>query len=119
MHYDHIVVGAGSMGMAAGYFLARQGRKVLLLDAFQPPHTRGSHHGETRLIRLAYGEGKHYVPFILRAYELWKELESLSEKEIFRQVGILNFAPTNDSFIHNIVASSKQYQLPIELLSAK
>lgn len=42
MHYDHIVVGAGTMGMAAGYFLAREGKNVLLLDAFQPPHAKGS-----------------------------------------------------------------------------
>ncbi|MEI8598659.1 FAD-dependent oxidoreductase [Vibrio sp. M60_M31a] len=30
MQYDVIVVGAGSMGMSTGYFLAKQGKKVLL-----------------------------------------------------------------------------------------
>src|SRR5690554_6886797 len=93
MHYDHIVIGAGSMGMAAGYYLAREGKNVLLLDAFQPPHNRGSHHGETRLIRIAYGEGEQYVPFVLRALELFKELESVTNKEIYRQVGILTYFP--------------------------
>ena len=28
-HYEVIIVGAGSMGMAAGYFLAKQGVKDL------------------------------------------------------------------------------------------
>lgn len=46
MDYDVIIVGAGSMGMAAGYYLARDGKRVLLLDAHDPPHTEGSHHGE-------------------------------------------------------------------------
>lgn len=119
MHYDHIVVGAGSMGSAAGYYLAREGRKTLLLDAFQPPHDKGSHHGETRLIRFAYGEGPRYVPFVLRAKELWEELETLTDKEIFKRVGILNFSPKNDPYMANIIESSKQFQLPIELLSAE
>ena len=30
--YDVIVVGAGSMGMAAGYYLAEQGKKTLLIN---------------------------------------------------------------------------------------
>lgn len=33
------------MGMSAGYNLARRGVKTLLVDAFDPPHTQGSHHG--------------------------------------------------------------------------
>jgi N-methyl-L-tryptophan oxidase len=44
-HYDVIIIGAGSMGMAAGYYLARQGTEVLLIDAFDPPHSNGSHAG--------------------------------------------------------------------------
>ncbi|MEK4350809.1 hypothetical protein MKX41_08180 [Paenibacillus sp. FSL R5-0475] len=42
------------MGMSAGYNLARRGVKTLLVDTFDPPHTQGSHHGESRLIRHAY-----------------------------------------------------------------
>ncbi len=36
MDYDVIIVGAGSMGMAAGYYLAKEGKNVLMLDAFTP-----------------------------------------------------------------------------------
>ena len=61
-HYDVIVAGAGSMGMAAGYFLAKRGVNVLLVDAFDPPHDKGSHFGKTRIILHAYGEGRRYVP---------------------------------------------------------
>ncbi len=63
MLYDIIILGAGSMGMSAGYHLAKEGRKVLMLDSYHPPHNHGSHHGETRIIRHAYGEGEAYVPF--------------------------------------------------------
>lgn len=44
--YDVIVVGAGSMGMSAGYYLARKGLRTLLIDAFDPPNREGSHHGD-------------------------------------------------------------------------
>jgi N-methyl-L-tryptophan oxidase len=48
--------------MATGYYLAKRGVKTLLIDAFDPPHSLGSHHGDTRMIRHAYGEGASYVP---------------------------------------------------------
>lgn len=118
MHFDHIVIGAGSMGMAAGYYLAKEGHKTLLLDAFNPPHDKGSHHGETRLIRFAYGEGTRYVPFALRAGELWEQLEQLTDKEVFRRTGILNFTPKGDPYMENVIKSAKEFQLPLEQLTA-
>ncbi|MBB5175105.1 glycine/D-amino acid oxidase-like deaminating enzyme [Texcoconibacillus texcoconensis] len=34
MNYDVIIIGTGSMGMAAGYFLSKSGKNTLLLDSF-------------------------------------------------------------------------------------
>lgn len=118
MHFDSIVIGAGSMGMAAGYYLAKEGYQTLCIDAFTPPHTFGSHHGETRLIRYAYGEGEQYVPFVLHAKKLWDELAEQTEREIFRQVGIINFSPKNDPYLNTVVSSAKKYNIPVELLDA-
>lgn len=119
MQYDVIVVGAGSMGMAAGYFLAKHGQRVLLLDAFDPPHSHASHHGETRIIRHAYGEGKDYVPLALRAQTLWEELEHQSQRSIFLKTGVLNIGERTRPFISTLIASAEEYQLPIEVLSAE
>ncbi|MBB6448251.1 monomeric sarcosine oxidase [Geomicrobium halophilum] len=116
--YDVIVVGAGSMGMAAGYYLTRQGAKTLLIDAFDPPHTNGSHHGDTRIIRHAYGEGREYVPLALRAQTLWNELQQEVDETIFKKTGVLGFGPEGSAFIDEAIASSKQYSLPLELLDA-
>ncbi|MEH7321188.1 FAD-dependent oxidoreductase, partial [Priestia megaterium] len=87
MHYDVIVIGAGSMGVAAGYFLSKSGKRTLLLDSFNPPHNNGSHHGDTRIIRYAYGEGEEYVPLVLKAQELWRDLENDTGKRLFLQTG--------------------------------
>ena len=75
-HYDVVVCGLGVMGSAALYHLARRGQRVLGIDRFTPGHDRGSSHGETRIIRLAYFEHPSYVPLVRRAYELWRELEA-------------------------------------------
>lgn len=114
-HYDVIVAGAGSMGMAAGYYLARQGVKVLLVDAFDPPHDQGSHYGDTRIIRHAYGEGREYVPLALRSQVLWDELEKKTHHKIFMQSGAMGFGlKGNAPFIDEAVASGKEYNLDVE-----
>ena len=118
MHYHHIVIGAGSMGMAAGYQLAKGGGKTLLLDSFSPPHDNGSHHGETRLIRYAYGEGLEYVPFALRAGALWRELQQATNKKIFHETGVLNAGAKETPFVQNVMASAQKFKLPLEVFSA-
>ena len=72
--YDAIVVGAGGMGSAALYHVARRGARVCALERFAIAHDRGSSHGDTRIIRKAYMEHPDYVPLMYRAYELWQEL---------------------------------------------
>lgn len=116
MTYDVIVVGAGSMGMAAGYFLSKSGKKTLLLDSFNPPHNNGSHHGETRIIRHAYAEGEQYVPFVLKAQELWNDLERETGKQLFIKTGVLNVGNKNSDFIQNTVSSADKYSLPLEII---
>lgn len=118
VHFDVIIVGAGSMGMPAGYFLARRGVKTLLVDAYDPPHTQGSHHGETRIIRHAYGEGKEYVPLALRAQTLWDALQRETNETIFKQTGVLGFGPDSSAFIDEAIASAEEYDLTLEVLLA-
>jgi sarcosine oxidase len=72
---DVVVVGAGAMGSATAYWLARDGRKVVLLERFAQGHTRGSSHGQTRIFRLAYPDPA-YVGLAQRALELWREIEA-------------------------------------------
>ncbi|CAG7638543.1 N-methyl-L-tryptophan oxidase [Paenibacillus allorhizosphaerae] len=117
-HYEVIVLGAGAMGMAAGYYLAKQGVNTLLIDAFDPPHGYGSHHGDTRIIRHAYGEGRQYVPLALRAQELWEALERESGQKLFRRTGVLGVGSKQSKFIKEAIASANKYHLPLEVLSA-
>lgn len=76
MNSDVIVIGLGAVGSAACYQLARGGARVCGIDRYYPPHSLGSTHGETRITRLAIGEGEQFVPFAIRSHEIWRELES-------------------------------------------
>ena len=84
-----IVIGTGAVGSSAMWHLARRGVDTLGLDRFEPGHDKGSSHGQTRIIRLAYHEHPDYVPILLRSYEMWKALENDSEQDLYRETGLI------------------------------
>lgn len=84
--YDVIVVGAGAMGSAAAWRLAKRGRKVAVLERFSQGHVRGGSHGASRVFRLAYPE-VDYVRLAQAALPQWRELETESGRRILDQTG--------------------------------
>src|SRR4029079_19402567 len=97
-HYDVIVVGGGVMGCATAYHLGKRERRVLLLEQFAIGHDRGSSHGHSRIIRLAY-DALDYVRLAQAAYPLWRALEQESGVELMLTSGGLDFArPGTASF---------------------
>lgn len=117
-HFDAIVVGTGAMGSAAAMHLARRGQKVLAIDRYEPGHNHGSSHGQTRIIRQAYFEHPSYVPLLLRAYELWHELEQLVGEKLFYQVGLLQAGPASGTVVGGVLESAREHQLRVEQFSA-
>lgn len=116
--WDVIVVGLGAHGSAAAASLARRGVKVLGFDAHTPPHTVGSSHGETRIIREVYAEHPDYVPLIQQSYEIWQRLEEESEpliKLMHRTGGISIGRPQARSII-GIQRSAEVHRLKLEML---
>jgi sarcosine oxidase len=84
---DVVVVGLGAVGSATLHHLALQGVSAIGIDRFDPPHDRGSTHGETRITRLAVAEGDAYVPLVRRSHDLWRELEARTGETLFMQTG--------------------------------
>src|SRR3982074_2627912 len=74
--FDVAVLGVGGIGSAACYHLARTGLRVVGIEQFSIPHSRGSSHGVTRILTEAVHENETYVPLVRRALELWHELEN-------------------------------------------
>jgi sarcosine oxidase len=117
--FDVIIIGLGAMGSAAASHLAQSGQRVLGLDRFTPPHTFGSSHGQTRIIREAYFEHPVYVPMVQRAYELWVELATRSRMELFRQTGGLMIGRPDSRVVSGAKASADTHRLPHEILNAQ
>ncbi|HWG22495.1 MAG TPA: N-methyl-L-tryptophan oxidase [Actinospica sp.] len=115
--YDVIVLGLGGMGSAAAAHLAARGSRVLGIERFTPAHDRGASHGETRLIRQAYFEDPAYVPLLLRAYELWDELEH-ERPGILTVTGGLMIGRPAAAAVAGSLASARQWGLAHELLDA-
>ena len=117
MEFDVIVVGVGGMGSAACWQLARRGQRVLGLERFDIPHSMGSSHGISRIIRLPYYEHPAYVPLLHRAYELWDEAERATGERLLVTTGSLDGGPADDALFAGAYRSAKLHGLPHEVLS--
>ncbi|KMO11705.1 N-methyl-L-tryptophan oxidase [Methylobacterium platani] len=124
---DFLVVGLGAMGSAALDQLAQSGASVIGLDRFAPPHTMGSSHGETRITRQAVGEGAAYVPFVLDAHRIWRELEAETGESLLRACGALVMAPGGGTashhgkpnFVENSIRTARAFAIPHEVLDGR
>jgi sarcosine oxidase len=116
--YDAIVVGLGGMGSATAYHLARRGERVLGLERHTPAHDKGSSHGRSRIIRQAYFEDPAYVPLLLRAYELWEQLEEETDRDLMTLTGGLMTGRREGELVSGSVKSAEAHDLPFELLDA-
>lgn len=69
------------------------------------------------MIRKAYFEDPAYVPLVLRAYELWRELERTSGEEILRITGVLSVGAEASDIIRGTLRAAIEHELRIESLS--
>ncbi len=114
--YDAIVLGLGGMGSATLFHLARRGLRVLGLERFDLVHEYGSSHGLTRIIRLAYWEHPTYVALLRRAYELWRELESLAGERLLHITGSIDAGPEGGAIFQGALKSSRTHGLEHEVM---
>ena len=115
--YDYIVLGNGGFGSSALYHLARRGARVLGLERFGVAHDRGSSHGQTRVIRKAYFEHPDYVPLLLRAYELWRELEAECGRTLYHEVGLTLGGLPDSGVITGAKIAAERHNLRLETLT--
>jgi sarcosine oxidase len=116
--FDVAVIGLGAMGSAALFNLARQGRRVIGIEQFEPGHDKGSSHGESRIIRLSYFEHPSYVPLARRAMEKWRELEQLCGHNILTVTGVLEAGYPGCPIVEGSLEASRLHDLDHEVLSA-
>lgn len=89
---DIVVVGAGAFGAWTALVLRERGVNVTLLDAFGPGNSRATSGGETRQIRVGYGDREVYSRWVLRAFDRWRAREKEFGQRLLYSSGRLQLA---------------------------
>jgi sarcosine oxidase len=96
--YDVVVVGAGVFGAWTALALALRGKRVALLEAYGPGHSRSSSGDESRIIRMGYGADEIYTRWSQRSLHLWKELfRTVRNEALFQETGVLWLAEAGNA----------------------
>src|SRR5579862_3385502 len=104
--WDVAVVGSGVFGAWTAWFLAQQGRRVALLDAYGPGNARSSSGGQTRVIRMGYGDQEIYTRWSMRSLALWKSLLGpVGRPAVFQEAGVLWMARGEDPLTTRTLAT--------------
>ena len=124
--YDVIVVGLGAAGSASVYQLALRGSKVLGIDQYEPPHSLGSTHGDTRITRQAIGEGDHYSALSLRSYEIFRDQQKQTGEKLLDVTGGLMISCADSTgvnqvtdFFETTLRAANKFSIRHEILNAK
>jgi sarcosine oxidase len=117
--FEVIVIGAGVMGSAAAYHLAKAGRRVLLLERFEIGHSQGSSHGESRIFRFAYNNPQ-YARLAMQCLPLWRALEAESGQRLLEVIGGLDLAsePAHYPAVDAVAEALAQVGARFEVLDA-
>jgi monomeric sarcosine oxidase len=112
---DVVIIGAGLAGSAAAWAVARRGRSVVVLEAFQAGHRRGSSHGSARIFRRAYLDPL-YVRLTGQAQRLWRQLADQAGEELVLTTGELDYGPAREQEkMYDILSG---FGVPAELIPA-
>lgn len=111
------VIGAGVFGAWIAYQLQRSGKRVVLIDAHSPGHSRSSSGGESRIIRMGYGADEIYTRSAQRALRLWQELFARIDQRLFHRTGVLWLAHEDDPYPARSAEMLERFAIPFEKLT--
>ncbi len=106
------VIGAGSFGGWTALMLQERGFNVTLIDPWGPGNSRSSSGGESRLMRMVYGENQLYTKLATRAYHLWERYQKLFGKRCLYPTGNLWLCPEDDPIIERAIDILDENTLP-------
>src|SRR5262245_17548965 len=107
----HVIIGAGAMGSAAAYHLARRGEPFVLIEQFALGHDRGSSHGAARITRHSYSDPQ-YARLMPEAFRAWKELEADAGESVYIRTGGVSFSPPGVDYLAQVAANLEELGVP-------
>jgi sarcosine oxidase len=107
----NVIVGAGAMGSAAAYHLAKRGEPVVLIEQFALGHDRGSSHGAARITRHSYGDAR-YARLMPAAFRTWRELEADAGEVLYIRTGGVSFSPPDVDYVYQVANNLEELDVP-------
>ena len=114
---DVAVIGAGVFGAWTAHALSGTSQSVVLVDAHGAGHTRASSGGESRLIRMGYGEQAIYTRWAMRALDRWKAFFDQHRLPLFVDTGVLWMSRAVDPLTDASLATLERLGVTVERLS--
>ena len=109
--FKNAIIGAGAMGSAAAYHLARRGEPVALIEQFELGHNRGSSHGAARITRHSYADPR-YARLMPAAFRAWRELEADAGEALYVRTGGVSSSPRGVDYAARVAASLEELGVP-------
>jgi sarcosine oxidase len=107
----HLIIGAGAMGAATAYHLARRAEPVLLIEQFALGHDRGSSHGAARITRHSYADAR-YARLMPAAFQAWRELEADAGQPLYIRTGGVSFCDQDEDYVSQVAANLSEIGIP-------
>jgi sarcosine oxidase len=111
--YEVVVIGAGVFGAWCSYYLQQAGKSIALLDAYGPGNSRASSGGESRILRMGYGENEIYTRWAIRSHDLWREFFREAGENLFHRTGVLWLAYEDDPYSSATLATLRNMRVEI------
>jgi sarcosine oxidase len=116
VRHRNVVLGAGAMGLAAAYQLARRGEPVVIVEQFGLGHDRGSSHGAARITRHSYADSA-YARLMPAAFAAWRVLEADAGETLYLRTGGVSFGPAAVGYVDRVAANLEQFRVPHRRMS--
>jgi sarcosine oxidase len=116
VRHRNVVLGAGAVGLAAAYHLARRGEPVLVVEQFALGHDRGSSHGAARITRHSYADPV-YARLMPAAFAAWRGLEADAGETLYIRTGGVSFGPAEVGYVTQVAANLEEFRIPHRRMS--
>src|SRR5205807_3274711 len=117
--YHVAVIGAGVFGAWTAWHLAKRGKRVLLIEAYGPGHSRASSGGESRIIRMGYGADELYTRWSQQSLTQWKEFFAATGQNLFHETGVLWLGGRDDLRVRQTAETLTRCGVPFEQLERR
>ncbi|WP_435006496.1 N-methyl-L-tryptophan oxidase [Tundrisphaera lichenicola] len=115
-HVPAVILGAGAMGAATAYHMARRDQPFILVEQFTLGHDRGSSHGAARITRHSYADPA-YARLMIDAFQAWRELEADSGRSLYIRTGGVSISPRGTDYVANVARSLEAIKVPFRRMT--